>query len=143
MEAFERQSRTMHFDPEYVRSGFGIALPFHEELGLSHDLLAYELIPALEACYFSGRHDFSQATEVVLLVVSLGLWAKTGFITIWSILRYRTCRLRIFVLGDLKGLQAWRNAVEELSEAAAEKFRGVVFEYVDFKTHSGFQAFLR
>ena len=79
--------------------------------------------------------------QVALLFVSLGDWAKTGFLTLWSVLQHRTTPLRVVVLGDAPGLHAWQLAVDELKDQGP-KFEGVTFEYINFDTHPQFSMYL-
>lgn len=132
------------FNPEEVRATFEPVMDVYKEGVRAHDLLVYSIIPQTER-FFSAERVVLSHPVINLLVVSLGAWAKTGFITVWSALKRASCRLRFFVLGDGAGLEAWRAAVAELeAEPAAKVLLGhAIFEYVDFATHPRFQAFLR
>ena len=81
------------------------------------------------------------SARVALLIVSLGDWAKTGFLTLWSVLQHRTASLRVMVLGDEPGLRAWQLAVQELKDQF-QKFEGVTFEYINFNDHPQFSMYL-
>eukprot|EP00928_Gymnodinium_smaydae_P020791 TRINITY_DN18040_c0_g1_i1.p1 TRINITY_DN18040_c0_g1~~TRINITY_DN18040_c0_g1_i1.p1 ORF type:complete len:786 (+),score=141.97 TRINITY_DN18040_c0_g1_i1:247-2604(+) len=142
--AMRTSSLVAGFDPEGIRDLYAPILELYEHASITHDLLVYELIPAIEARYTPNLVIQPDGVVINLLVVSLGQWVKTGFSTIWSVLAHRTARLRIFVLGDPAGLSAWRAAVEELKEGEhATRFFGVDFEYVDFMAHPRFRAYLR
>mmetsp|Transcript_99125 Transcript_99125/g.314684 ORF Transcript_99125/g.314684 Transcript_99125/m.314684 type:complete len:794 (+) Transcript_99125:465-2846(+) len=154
VEATHRGLIIQGFDPNLVREQLSPALEAYRELAVAHDLFAYSLLPAM-AQISEGGTGTGMATSapapgspptVVLLVVSLGAWAKTGFITVWSVLRRRSAPLRVFVLGDLPGLGRWREAAEEFAAGGADgadPLRGVRFDYVDFATHPRFRAYLR
>mmetsp|Transcript_26574 Transcript_26574/g.48082 ORF Transcript_26574/g.48082 Transcript_26574/m.48082 type:complete len:813 (+) Transcript_26574:118-2556(+) len=158
-ESNKYQEILQDFEPHRIQDFFAPSLKLYEEGAMVHNYLAYSLMPSLEQMSqrlskqrkgtfpVAGPLLNSTALEgsaVNLLVVSLGDWAKTGFLTLWSILSYRSTRLRIFVLGDEAGLRNWKLAVEELEQTKASQTRlqGVVFEYIDFASKPLFQSFL-
>lgn len=140
---------------EFIRPNFQPALELYEIGMNTFDLLAFSIIPNLEAMIRkpqgrgfslkqSQRKLNQTAEEVALLAVSLGNWAKTGFLTIWSILQQCSSPLRIFILGDPPGLLEWQKAATELSEQEDhEMLKGVSFEYIDFEKHPKFIEYLQ
>eukprot|EP00933_Yihiella_yeosuensis_P004390 TRINITY_DN10875_c0_g2_i1.p1 TRINITY_DN10875_c0_g2~~TRINITY_DN10875_c0_g2_i1.p1 ORF type:complete len:682 (+),score=74.19 TRINITY_DN10875_c0_g2_i1:276-2321(+) len=128
------------FEPGHMRN--------YKEIIKSHDELAFGIIPQLEATTQGASLQPQINTRgplINLLVVNLGPAAKSSFLTLWSLLRYRTVPLRVFVLGDLIGLKDWRLAVDELvsvGNATADKFRDVSFDYLDFESHPAFVNFM-
>eukprot|EP00929_Paragymnodinium_shiwhaense_P097890 TRINITY_DN59472_c0_g1_i1.p1 TRINITY_DN59472_c0_g1~~TRINITY_DN59472_c0_g1_i1.p1 ORF type:complete len:773 (-),score=95.50 TRINITY_DN59472_c0_g1_i1:200-2518(-) len=144
-KALHTEKMILSMQPEEVRDDFQPALKIYERVADEHNFLAYQLIPALEDTFPRQLARPPVDGPVVnLLVVSLGLWAKTGFNTIWSMVHFSSVRLRIFVMGDPQGLQAWRDAVRELTGQDSKKIMaGVKFEYIDFAAHPGFRALLR
>ncbi|CAJ1447434.1 unnamed protein product, partial [Effrenium voratum] len=152
--AAARRTRMQDLHSSEIAEAFQPALELYE-LGMnSFDLLAYSIIPNLEAMSrdptgagFSLREGAklnrsAGSQEVQLLVVSLGAWAKTGFLTIWSVLQHRSTPLRIFVLGDEDGLGHWRAAAEELQAQERRMLDSVSFVYIDFENHPAFREYL-
>eukprot|EP00435_Cladocopium_sp_Y103_P028314 s1387_g7.t1 len=150
--AAARRVKMQDLSFELIRPNFQAALELYEIGMNTFDLLAFSIIPNLEAMIRSQGRGFSlnrpqrqfnqTAEEVALLAVSLGNWAKTGFLTIWSILQHRSSPLRIFILGDPPGLLEWQKAATELQEDH-EMLKGVSFEYIDFEKHPKFIAYLQ
>eukprot|EP00929_Paragymnodinium_shiwhaense_P059428 TRINITY_DN29766_c0_g1_i2.p1 TRINITY_DN29766_c0_g1~~TRINITY_DN29766_c0_g1_i2.p1 ORF type:complete len:817 (-),score=132.91 TRINITY_DN29766_c0_g1_i2:857-3307(-) len=77
----------------------------------------------------------SDVVEVVLVVTVLGAWARVAAVTLWSILRSRSCALRIFVFGDDVGIQDWRGLVKEIREEFPAVLKAVRFDYVNIFLH--------
>lgn len=133
------------FDPEKVREAFAPALDVYVEATRAHDLLAYNLLPQVERLFLAEKR-VQDTPRINLLVVSLGAWAKTGFTTLWTVLKRTSARLRVFVVGDPSGLEHWRLAVEELREVGGQSLElldRADFEYIDFAAHPNFKALLQ
>ncbi|CAK9101540.1 unnamed protein product [Durusdinium trenchii] len=146
------QLKMQDVSPENVLEPFQPALNLYEVGMNTFDLLAYSIIPNLEAMIkdpqgrgFSMLQPPSRnhsAEEISLLAVSLGSWAKTGFLTLWSVLQHRSTALRVFILGDARGLEAVAEAVEELQKQEHGMLEGVSFEPLDFERDPNFRAYL-
>mmetsp|Transcript_63719 Transcript_63719/g.206934 ORF Transcript_63719/g.206934 Transcript_63719/m.206934 type:complete len:817 (-) Transcript_63719:919-3369(-) len=132
------------FDPEAVRELFQPLDEVYVAGMRTLDLVVYNLLPQSEV-FFRPPITLTETPVVNLLVVSLGAWAKVGFTTMWTVLKRASCRLRVFVLGDIAGLDGWRSAVAELLEVdqeSSDMLGRVVFEYIDYMNHPRFKAFL-
>lgn len=140
-EAMQQNQMIFGFDAENGRQYFEPCLEVYGHCARTHDFLAYEMLPTFERRLLTPPLVQSISPFVNLLVVSLGNWAKTGFLTIWSVLMHTTSQLRVFIYGDALGLQTWREAVQELQGdgAAAAMLAGVFFEYIDFTRHLRFR----
>lgn len=127
---------------QLLAEGFKSAMPLYEMGMNALDLLAYSIIPNLEVMLREPQGDMplNRSSPLNLMAVSLGDWAKTGFLTLWSILQHRSTPLRVFILGDELGLRRWQEAAEELSGHVMLK--AVTFEYIDFERRPAFQAYL-
>ncbi|CAE7247491.1 unnamed protein product, partial [Symbiodinium sp. KB8] len=150
-----RRQRMQELNLEATRELFDPSLELYEAGMQAYSFLAYSLIPNLQVFsrqleapvgrgYFhanSSQMNPAASARVALLIVSLGDWAKTGFLTLWSVLQHRTASLRVMVLGDEPGLRAWQLAVQELKDQF-QKFEGVTFEYINFNDHPQFSMYL-
>lgn len=141
-------------DPEIVRPYFGSLSDLYKAGMMDLDTLVYTLIPHTERAApdqmtrpTNGRRLQSGSPTINLLTVSLGTWVKVGFITLWSLLRYSSCPIRVFILCDFLGCEAWRDAVKELYQELDDDQRSMLsrasFEYIEYMKHPRFQAYMQ
>jgi len=131
-------------DPEEARDVFAAPLEYYLAAVRNHDFLSFELIPLLEAQLQTSPVVSPIGPLVTLLVLCVGQRARQGFPTFWSLLRYRSSRLQVFVFGDEAGLHDWQVAVNELAAGpGARLLQHTTFNYVDFAAHPSFQRFRR
>mmetsp|Transcript_8021 Transcript_8021/g.17892 ORF Transcript_8021/g.17892 Transcript_8021/m.17892 type:complete len:786 (+) Transcript_8021:218-2575(+) len=139
----------LSLDPEEIREGFGDSLAIYKRLVVEHDFLAYTLLPSLDRLLRMGSDPLLEESwhtkpVISILVIMVGPVAKMGFNTIWTILRYRSTRIRIHVFGDQIGFEACRRAVSELNATAegAPLFRGVSVEFIEVVKTKAFRRYM-
>ncbi|CAL1169401.1 unnamed protein product [Cladocopium goreaui] len=132
-------------DEEIYNSLFdSILMQYYKLVVTEHDELAYNVIPTLQDSIVQSFTPVNQTSEINLLFLNVGESAKLGFTTLWSILRFRTQALRIFVLGDAAGIEDWKANLRLLENSGKmEYLKALRFEYLDFTQHRNFQIFMR
>eukprot|EP00435_Cladocopium_sp_Y103_P024932 s2726_g6.t1 len=115
-------------DEEIYNSLFDdILMQYYKLVVTEHDELAYN------DSIVQSFTPFNQTAEVNLLFLNVGESAKLGFTTLWSILRFRTQALRIFVLGDAVGIEDWKANLGLLEKSGKMDYiKALRFEYLDY-----------